>query len=117
MSFFDLPSSLRIMRITLTVTELRSPKQVVGAFSHVGSPKALIFAPNDALLAKGLCWILPAFRCLIGCFTVIFTPGRFLIDDNLSSISYRAFPPVGPFWPNWRPQFAVQYKSANNKHG
>ena len=38
-------------------------------------------------------------------------------DGFLSTISYRAFPSVGPFWPNWRPQFAVQYKSANNKHG
>src|SRR5699024_10070376 len=38
-------------------------------------------------------------------------------DGFLSTISYRAFPPVGPFWPNWRPQFAVQHKSANNKHG
>ena len=38
-------------------------------------------------------------------------------DGFLSTISYRAFPSVGPFWPNWRPQFAVQYKSGNNKHG
>ena len=35
---------------------------------------------------------------------------------HLRAVSSLAFPPVGPFWPNYGPQFAVQFKSVNNKH-